>query len=77
VCVIGTYESVNKMRTSTLFGYLVLSQLGACVSVQNTKVFEEVFSAPEGWTAVGEPSPDAQLDFRIALQAVSVFVHFM
>jgi hypothetical protein len=59
-----------KMILQRIFGYLLLLGVGQCLSVRNVKVFEELRDAPEGWEAVGAPSPNTRLDFRLALQAV-------
>jgi hypothetical protein len=41
------------------------------VAINDFKLFEEIYSAPEGWEVVASPFPDNRISFRIALHAVS------
>jgi tripeptidyl-peptidase I len=58
------------MRSLSLFGSLLWASIASGAILKTPQVFEQIHSVPEGWEAVGEPSPNAPLKFSIALTAV-------
>jgi hypothetical protein len=63
------------MRSVAYIGHLAVLVAAVAASTSNTRVFEELYSAPQGWEVDSEPSPHAVMNFRIALQAVSEATH--